>query len=336
MFRNITAAVFALTCAPAFALDVMPEPGWGGFINLGVGTGSVESNMLASLSGIDRDLSDDTINNFGSPDDESVTLPVANLNIGYTFASGKTRVFLGNDLADFVQFDQATLLALRHDIDGVGRLQFGALATAGITTEVYEDPYVLNAKRGNTERTMSGGRITWDKIMGSQFELQVETRTRDIDEERSGEGLGLSDPERKLLDREGDVNRVDLGYLFSLADGKHFLRPSVAYVDRDLDGGAMAQDGYRLGLSHLYNSKRFRMVNNITYASMDGDKDNPIFGDAYDADEVFLSSQMFFPGAFGWKNWMPRILIAWGEEDTDIDFYDTQVWMINASLFRTF
>lgn len=276
----------------------MPEPGWGGFVNLGVGTGSVESNMLASLSGVDVDLSDETIDNFGSPDDESITLPVANLNIGYTFASGKTRIFLGNDLADFVQFDQATLLALRHDVDDVGRFQLGVLGTAGATTEVYEDPYVLNTKRGTSERTMSGGRITWDKIMGTQFELQVETRKREIDNERSGEALGLTDPERDLLDREGDVNRVDLGYLFNLAGGKHFLRPSIAYVDRDLDGDAMSQDGYRFGLSHLYNSKRFRMVNNLTYASMDGDADNPIFGDARDADELFLSSQLFFPGGF--------------------------------------
>lgn len=336
MFRQFAIAAFALAAVPALALDAMPEPGWGGFINVGAATGSVESNMLASLSGINVDLSDDTIDNFGSPDDESITVPVANLNIGYTFESGKTRIFLGNDLADFVQFDQATLLALRHDVDGFGRFQLGLLSTAGITTEVYEDPYVLNAKRGDTERTMSGGRITWDQIMGTRFELQVETRKREIDEERSGEGLGLTDPERDLLDREGDVNRVDLGYLFNLADGKHFLRPSIAYVDRDLDGDAMSQDGYRLGLSHLYNSKRFRMANNLTYSSMDGDADNPIFGDAKDADEVFISSQLFFPGAFGWKNWMPRILVAWGEEDADIDFYDTKVWIVSASLFRTF
>lgn len=33
---------------------------------------------------------------------------------------------------------------------------------------------------------------------------------------------------------------------------------------------------------------------------------------------------------------MPRVLLAWGEEDADIDFYDTKVWVVSASLFRTF
>lgn len=335
-FAIALGAAAVISACPALALDKMPEPGWGGFVNLGVGTGSVESNFLASLSPMDVDLGDDTITGFGSPDDESLTLPVANLNFGYTFASGKTRIFFGNDLADFVQFDQATLVALRHDMDGVGRLQAAVLGTAGATTEVWEDPYILNQKRRDTERTTVGGRLTWDQILGSQFELKLETRSRDLDDERSGEGLGLSDAERALLDREGDIYSVDLGYLFNLGDGKQFLRPSIAYVDRDLDGGAMSQDGYTVALSHLYNGKRFRMVNNIQYWGLEGDKTNPLFDDVNDADTIFVSSQLFFPGAFGLENWVPRLLFAWGEEDSDIDFNDSSVWMVSASLFRQF
>ncbi len=67
-----TALVLGIT-QQATALEDMPEPGWGGFVNIGVGTGSVESNFLARLTGVDVDLSDSRINDFGSPDDESVT-----------------------------------------------------------------------------------------------------------------------------------------------------------------------------------------------------------------------------------------------------------------------
>ncbi|MEE4190189.1 MAG: DUF2860 family protein [Halieaceae bacterium] len=331
-----SAAALALGVAQqGMALDAMPEPGWGGFVNLGVGTGSVESNFLAKVTGVDVDLSDSRIDEFGSPDDESVTLPMGALNVGYTFDSGKTRIFVGNDLSDFVQFDQATILSVRHDTDSLGRLQAGFIRTAGIATEVYEDPYQLNVDREETERIRTGVRLTWDKILGSQFEIQLTATERELDEERSGEGLGLSDADRALLDREGDLMRAEVGYLWDLGGG-HFLRPRVAYIDRDLDGDAMAQDGYEVGASYVYFSPRVRFVGNLFYQQLDGDAVNPIFDEVNDADSLFASASIWFPGAFGWKNWMPRITVAYGEEDSDIDFNDTKASIFSVSLFRTF
>ncbi|MDJ0878029.1 MAG: DUF2860 family protein, partial [Halieaceae bacterium] len=268
-----TALVLGIT-QQATALEDMPEPGWGGFVNIGVGTGSVESNFLARLTGVDVDLSDSRINNFGSPDDESVTVPSGALNFGYTFESGKTRIFAGNDLSDFVQFDQATILSIRHDTDSWGRFQAGFIRTAGIATEVYEDPYQLNVDRDETERTRTGVRLTWDKILGTQFELRLTGAERELDEERSGEGLGLSAAERALLDREGDLMRAELGYLWDLGGG-HFLRPRVAYIDRDLDGDAMAQDGYEVGASYAYFGSRMNFNANLFYQQLDGDAVNP-------------------------------------------------------------
>ncbi len=333
--KGFAAALILGVSQQSMALDAMPEPGWGGFVNLGVGVGSVESNFLARLTGVDVDLSSSRIDEFGSPDDEDVTLPMGALNVGYTFASGKTRVFLGNDLSDFVQFDQATVAALRHDTDKLGRFQVGLIATAGIQTEVYEDPYQLGVDRRETDRRRIGGRITWDRILGSQFELQVTSVERELGEERSGEGLGLSAADRALLDREGDLHRVELGYRFDLGGG-HFLRPRVAYIDRDLDGDAMAQDGYELGASYVYFAPRVNFVANLFYQQMDGDAVNPIFNDVNDADSIFASASIWFPGAFGWKNWMPRVTVAWGEDDSDIDFNDTQASLFSVSLFRRF
>ncbi len=334
----IRASIAVLTLGAAqqtMALDPMPEPGWGGFVNLGVGVGSVESNFLARMTGVDVDLSESRIDEFGSPDDEDVTLPMGGLNLGYTFENRKTRIFFGNDLSDFVQFDQATIISLRHDVDSLGRLQVGLISSAGIRTEVYEDPYQTGVNRRETERTRVGGRFTWDRILGSRFEVQVTAVERELDEERSGEGLGLSDPQRALLDREGDLIRAEVGYLWDLGGG-HFLRPRVAYIDRDLDGDAMAQDGYELGASYVYRSARLNFVGNAFFQQMEGDAENPIFNDVNDSDALFVTGSLWFPGAFGWKNWMPRVTVAWGEDDSDIDFNDSKATLVSVSLFRTF
>ena len=65
----------------------------------------------------------------------------------------------------------------------------------------------------------------------------------ELDEERSGESQGLSDAERALLDREGDKVRFEIGYLFNLDGGTNIVRPSVAYIDNDLDGNIETGDG---------------------------------------------------------------------------------------------
>ncbi len=66
--KTAIAAVVSAIAMPALALEPMPkEPGFSGFVNLGAGTGSVESNFLARVAGIDVDLGDDTIQDFGSP-----------------------------------------------------------------------------------------------------------------------------------------------------------------------------------------------------------------------------------------------------------------------------
>jgi len=337
--KTAIAAVISAMAMPALALEPMPkESGFSGFVNLGVGTGSVESNFLARVSGIDVDLGDDTIQDFGSPDDESITLPSANVNLGYTFSNRKTRIFLGSDLEDFLQFDRSTLFALRHDFDRIGNVQLAFLTSAFPGTEVWADPYLLDQKRKDTESRSTGGRVTWDRIFGSNFEFKATAREREIDDENSGAdpSLGLTKAERKLLDREGDITRFELGYKFVLGDGNHIVRPSASYIDRDLDGDAMAQDGYELALSYAYLSSDLRWVNNVLYQSLDGDKVNPIFNEVNDEDVIAVASQMFFPGLFGFKKWEPNISAIWAEGDSDIDFNDSKGWMISVGMFRTF
>jgi hypothetical protein len=129
---------------------------------------------------------------------------------------------------------------------------------------------------------------------------------------------------------------VELGYLLEFDGGRHSLRPSVTYINRDLDGAAMAQDGIGVDLAYIYTSRRLRWVNSLGYAYLSGDAENPIFGDTNDAHRLSISSQVFFPGFLGWKNWMPVITGGYAIEDSDINFNDTQTLTLSTSIFRHF
>jgi len=340
MKKYVVAVLMSSLALPVAALDkIWGNPNWSGFWNFGAGAGYTESNFLAHITDINIDLGADTIDDFDSPDDETYALAVVGFRYGYTWDNGKTHMFVANDRGDSLQFDRDLKLAIRYDFESLGSLQAAYLTSSSLETEVWSDPYVLGQSRTATEQSSTGGRITWDRIFGSGLELKATYRKRDLNNEISGSdaSLGLTPAQRQLLDRNGDIIRVELGYLFQFGEkDQHSFRPSVTYIDRDLDGAAMAQDGYNVDLSYIYNARKLRWVASIGYASLDGDEENPIFLTTNDADRYSFSTQVFFPRAFGWKHWMPVIAGSWAEEDSDIDFNYTQTAAISISIFREF
>ena len=319
----------------ASAMDPMPkETGFSGFLALGAAGGSVESNFLAQILSID--LSNEDIYSYDSPDQTDIIIPSFNYNLGYTFGNKKTRIYAGTAVEDSLDFSSNTVLAVRHDFDSLGNIELAGLAPGVAKTEVWENPYLLGQDRSSTERTTSGGRLTWDKIFGSGFEFIANARKVNIDDERSGQNLGLTSYEQGLLDREGDVSRYELGYTAMVSDGKLAVRPSVAYIDRDLDGKAMAQDGYELGISLVYDAGDYTWLNRAVYQDLDGDQENPIFNKTNDAEVYVLASELRIPHPFGWDKWFTTVGFQWADNKADIDFNKSTVTMFSARVGRSF
>jgi hypothetical protein len=336
--RHIVVAILTwLAVTPVSALEPIGKPGWSGYVSLGMGFGGVKTNLLDSVSGFDVALGKDRIKDLGSPSTENLVLPMFAAEVGYTFSNGKTRFFLGNDFRDYVQFDRSTVFALRHDFKGFGTMQLAYLSTPLANTEVYADPYQTNAKREGTDFNEDGLRLTWDRIFGTGFELKVSVTEADLDRERSGQALELSAEDQALLDRNGDILNAELGYLFNVG-GRHFLRPSIVYIDRDLDGEAMATDGILFELSHVYSQPEggLRVVSKASYGQQDSDTINPIFGRKLEGDRYSLASTVYFGGAFGWKNWVPNAGFFYAKADPEIEFYESELWGLSAGVFRRF
>lgn len=336
MKKLLILPIMAGLSMPSLALQPILDAGFNGIVNLGGSTGEIETNFLAQIDGVNVDLGDPRIDSFDSPDSESLTMAVANFDVGYTLASGKTRFSVGNDFQDFIEFDRTTRIAVRHDFDSIGSMKLDGLAPPSLATKVYSDPYQTDVKRGTTDMEVSGARFTWDRIMQSNFEVILTYKNIDIEDEDSGKALGLSKRERGLLDRNGDVYRYEFAYKFTLNDS-NTLRPSITYIDRDLDGDAMSQDGAIIDLTHVYKSDSLVWASKVAYSDLSGDKRNPIFGDSNDADVYGISSIVSFPGSIGFLGkWTPNIGVSWADSDSDIDFNDSNIWMVSAALSRKF
>ena len=70
------------------------------------------------------------------------------------------------------------------------------------------------------------------------------------------------------------------------------MRPNATYIDRDLDGDAMAQDGFEVGVMLMYVHPKYVWVNHGSYTNLDGDKENPLFGKKNDAQIYRFASEV--------------------------------------------
>jgi opacity protein-like surface antigen len=306
-----------------FALDPIPkQPGFSGYVQPGLGYMSIKSNMVAKV--LSFDLSDQKINSLNDePDSQSTALFSLPFKLAYTFQGGRTQVFLGTEVGDLLSFDTAQQLAIKQDVGSLGVMQAGLLFSGA--TRVWKDPYVTGQNRDDTDRKNMGAQFTWDKMFGSNLELEYSIRKIDIGSEKSGEFLGLSNSDQDRLDRNGVVHKVSAAYQFTFAE-KHRLTPEIALSYDDLDGEAMANTGLDLKLNYTYLGDPITLVLNASVGQADYDKSNPIYGKTRDDDRYGVSATVYYKNPWGWKLFGSEpmqffVTGAYSLTDSNIDFY---------------
>jgi hypothetical protein len=321
---------------PARALEPIPrESGFSGYIQPGIGYFRYKTNMVAKLWTFE--FSDDRADSlFDSPDAESGAVYFLTYSLGYTFASTRTQLFAGTDLTDMIRLDYGQQIGVKQEIGRLGLLQGGFLFTS-IPTEVWEDPYVVNQDRDETDRDSLGLRLTWDRMWGSQMQLQYTYRDIDINNEKSGESLGLPAGDRKLLERDGDHHAIEAQYRFNLAQ-RHWLIPAILYANDDRDGDAMSSDTFDIQFTYAYRGDPISLVGNAFIGWADYDDRNPIYDKTQDDDRYGLSTAVYYKNPWGWglfgSNPMNFYINAvFTEVDANIDFYEQQAFFSTAGVF---
>ena len=332
------AAGLTLATATQAAVIIPQKGGFSGYVNLGAGGISVKSNMLASILSGKIDIGDKEIGSLNdSPNSsEGGAIPVINFELSYTFESTRTQLHIGNLLEDYLSMDMTTIAGVRQDVGRAGLIGASYRATT-IQTEVWQDPYLTDAKRKDTDRTNEGFRVFWQQFMSSGLEFRYTYSEIDIDDELSGQSLALTPAQRQLLDRQGDIDNFALLYEFSSDDRKHIVEPQLAYIDRDLDGNAMANDGVRASVNYIYqHDDHWRWVVNASYGDYDYKEANPIYDYKDKSNHYGASLSMFYTGAFGLKHWTFNATAGWYEQDNDLDFYDSSVGVVALGMLRRF
>jgi hypothetical protein len=314
------------------------ESGISGFVNAGAGIWRVEDNMVKKISFFK--LSDDNIGSVNSkPQSEYSVTPVLNFNLRYTFASTRTQIFLGNQLEDLLRLDTATLLGVRQELTDQSIIGVSYVFSA-LVTQVYKDPYDARGSRSGTDRNINGVRLSYEKILGSAFNFQYTYRNIDIDDERSGSdpALGLTPSQADRLIRDGDQHDLELLYRYALQDGgiKHTLIPSFKYSRFDLDGDAMSNNAILFNLNYRYDVENFAFVVNAYYGYADYDKSNPIYNKTRNDNRYGFGLIGFYKNIFDVRDLHLAANVLINRQDSNIDFYDSEIDLYFLSFLYTF
>jgi hypothetical protein len=318
-------------------LEAIPqESGFSGFVNAGGALWRVEDNMVKKVGFFE--ISDDNINSIDDkPKSEYAVTPILTMNLRYTFASTRTQLFLGNQLEDLLRFDVATLIGLRQEL--VDQSVIGvSYVFSPVVTKVYKDPYDTDGSRNDTDRTVNGVRLSYEKILGSAFNFQYTYRNIDIDDEESGSALGLPSSQRNKLDRNGDQHDLEVLYRYVFQDGgtQHTLIPSFKYSRLDLDGDAMANNNFMFRLNYRYDVEKFAFVVNGYYGYADYDKKNPIYDKTRNDDRYGFGLIGFYKRIFGVEGLALTANALINRQDSNIDFYDSEIDLYFLSFLYVF
>ena len=323
---GVSAAAQAATAIPT-------EPGWRGFVNIGAGAGQSETNMLAAVSSID--LGEDRIDSLGNDaGSEDIAFPALQFEVNYTLADTQTQFYIRNQPSPYVLVDLEALGGIRQQVTGIGIVDI-ALSATTVPTDVWKDPYLTGANRGDTERTTAGLHMAWRNIMDTALSFEFSSKEVEIDDEESGASLELGVTDQRLLERTGEVYRFHLGYEWQL-NAHHQLMPGISYLDYDLDGGAMAEEGVALQVGYQYHRDRWRLLGQLQYRALEADEDNPIYGDSADREVVAAAFSVFYARPFGLKDWIANARVSWYDSDNDIDFYDESLGAISLGMLYRF
>ncbi len=330
----ITMVLYAAVSGFGIGVEPLPEEsGAGGSVTFGASWLKVKSNSLAgpSYKTLTRESNSSLAN---SPDGESSFAPMFSGQFYYTFEETRTQLFLDGVVFGRLSLDTNQAVGVRQELADESILEGSFLFTAS-PIEVWTDPFVTGADRNETDRESTGGRIAWGRMFGTGLQLQYSYRDIDIDSETSGVSLPLTAAQRGRLDRNGEHHEFELLYIHPLADNQ-WIAPQVSFNRFDLDGEAMAFDGYDLALTHIYAAKKFKLITSVSGGFNDYDRSHPVFGKTRDDVTYGVSTTLIWPKLFNRDNVVGTFSVGYWRQNSDIAFYDEEMIAVMAGTTFTF
>ncbi|MDX1301654.1 DUF2860 domain-containing protein [Photobacterium sp.] len=267
----------------------------------------------------------------GEKKTEALIAPLGSLH--YTFDGADKQLFFGTSRSDVALGRFHVELGYRQSLQQNGMLSISYVPGL-LSQNTWQDPYIENQPRKETDSSIQGLRFQYEKILGSDFSVEVAAGQQKIDDEKSGQEY-FTPQEQALLERESNILYLQGAYRHTIS-AKRFLRSAVNYTRIDADGKAMASHiyGAEIGLVQLLPSSSFALT--LSYDRARFDDDNPVFDQRQMDDRWRAFLAYAYNKPFGWKNWGLVSLIGYSDSNSTISFYDEKSLVMTVGVNYVF
>jgi hypothetical protein len=182
--------------------------------------------------------------------------------------------------------------------------------------KAWENPYETGVNRKETDTSKYGAKIGWNKVMNSNFGINLVYMNDDVDDDI----IGQLQPD---LERDGAVYAVNMNYSFYPSDGLE-IRPRISFLRGEYEGDANSFNKYKVELEARYRTGKIMVVPKVYYSHSDFDELNPVFNEERENDSYGLSLLANYMAPFNCKKWSTTALLSASKGDSNITFYDTE------------
>ena len=320
-------ALIALSAQKAMAVgQIDNEAGWGFKLYLNLGYGSSQSQLdTDSENAITQDL-----DSSGEKINETSLFPLGRLD--YSLSNLKTQFFLGQSGENIVRGQSQLEVGFAHMLGEQELLEVAYFPKLLGYGKTWEDPYVTGKRRKKTDQSIQGFRVRWKNALDTPFTLRYGYASSDIDDESSGQFLGLSRSQRSKLDRNGDYHRLTGEYRIFNNDTTQ-VTPILSYTRGATDGRAVGYDGFRIGLesSHVMRKRHATSIF-LDYEHRKYLESNPVFNDKQKDNQLNITATYSYLAPFGWEHARIIALAKYRRSTSNISFYETKGAAVSIGL----
>lgn len=293
------------------------EDGWHGNVSLHLGANAEQSNMNTNASAWQSSLDQQ-----GQRNTEFVAIPMWNIHYRHQQHEAYYKTDLIGMASEFY-----TQLGYRYWLSEESSLALGYVPGL-LPKETWADPYALNTNRQKIDYSLTGWVLNYDGLLGSKFNLELAFGEQKIDDEQSGQQAGAT---LTALSREGQLYYVQLGRQHGLSENAD-LTWQLHYLKADLDGDAMARQGYGIETELTLHRNRHITMLAINLTQRDFDKPHPLFANTRDEMRYGLAATYVYAGPFNWPNAAFVARAGWDQINSNVRFFDQQQTLLTLGL----
>jgi len=313
----------------ANARPLASEPGWESTISVNAGVVSSQSHLSFS--------DDDTIDSLNESADSTtnvIAFPFARLQ--YTTKDLNTQFFLGNSREQISISQFQYELGVTHQFQNKTKFTVAYFPNLPLLNETWQDPYLVNQDRSETDKDAQGGRLELANLAGSPLTLKYAFALTKIENDSSGEGIvSLSEQQLQTLQRSSQYHRVTAEMMFPIRRGL-LIRPGLQYTSRIADGDAVSYDDYDLQLGFLVFNGRHSTITTLNVGTTKYKQSNPIFDEKQNSLNMGIFSVYAYKQPFDWESTTFTLIAGYNQKNSDITFHDESGLILTTGLAYTF